>query len=556
MKKINRTVLALKYRPKIFEELIGQDVMVQTITNSIKLNKLPNAYLLTGIRGVGKTTTARIIAKAINCRKDFGKGKLCQCKDCEEIDNSNHLDVLELDAASRTGIDDVRELIDSSGYSPTSIKYKVFIIDEVHMLSKQAFNGLLKTLEEPPEHLKFIFATTEVKKIPVTIISRCQRFDLNRVSVQSLFDNLEKISKIENGKITKNALKLIAKAAEGSVRDSLSLLDRALISQSVQDKETDEIFIRKMLGIADRSKILELFKLIFDGDQKQTLKLVKEMFDEGADPVILLNDFLEIIYLIIRKKNLGNFESDLSVSDSEIDMIDAVSKNVDVKTVMMFWQFIIKGIEEMSIVSNQLLALEMIIVRLIHLKDAPNYQEILNFINNQEVPNNNDGEKAKDYLNFEKEVGKSPAEQMKNIIQTKSEPSPTKSLSAIDDAKLETVKSFDDLIKLVSKKKEIELKYDLERNVNLVKFSYGKIDISFNEKLGKNFIRNLSEKLFKWTEKRWIISLTREKGKKTYAEVNELKKKSLLEEEKAGKFYEDFKDNFPDAELIEVTKKE
>jgi DNA polymerase-3 subunit gamma/tau len=280
------------------------------------------------------------------------------------------------------------------------------------------------------------------------------------------------------------------------------------------------------------------------------------MYDEGADPVILLNDFLEIIYLIIRKKNLGNFESDLSVSDSEIDMIDAVSKNVDVKTVMMFWQFIIKGIEEMSIVSNQLLALEMIIVRLIHLKDAPNYQEILNFINNQEVPNNNDGEKAKDYLNFEKGVGKSPAEQMKNIIQTKSEPSPTKSLSAIDDAKLETVKSFDDLIKLVSKKKEIELKYDLERNVNLVKFSYGKIDISFNEKLGKNFIRNLSEKLFKWTEKRWIISLTREKGKKTYAEVNELKKKSLLEEEKAGKFYEDFKDNFPDAELIEVTKKE
>ena len=232
--KINK-ILALKYRPQNFKELIGQDIMVETITNSIKLKKLPNAYLLTGIRGTGKTTTARLIAKAINCKKDFIANKIgeyCDCDSCKEITNDRHLDVLEMDAASKTGIDDVRELIESSKYNPTSGKYKIYIIDEIHMLSKQAFNGLLKTLEEPPPHLKFIFATTEVKKIPVTIISRCQRFDLNRVPIAILLENLNRISKIEGGKITEPALKLIAKASEGSVRDSLSLLDRAFVSQN------------------------------------------------------------------------------------------------------------------------------------------------------------------------------------------------------------------------------------------------------------------------------------------------------------------------------------
>ena len=235
-------ILALKYRPKNFKELIGQDIMVETITNSIKLNKLPNAYLLTGIRGIGKTTTARLIAKAINCNKNFIQGEKCNQGEychCEEISNSKHLDVLEMDAASRTGIDDVRELIESSKYNPTSAKYKIIILDEVHMLSKQAFNGLLKTLEEPPSHLKFIFATTEVKKIPVTIVSRCQRFDLHRVSAKDLLENLKKILKIENGRVSEGALILIAKAAEGSVRDSLSLLDRTLVSQNTGEREID-----------------------------------------------------------------------------------------------------------------------------------------------------------------------------------------------------------------------------------------------------------------------------------------------------------------------------
>ena len=278
--------------------------MVQTITNSVSVNKLPNAYLLTGIRGVGKTTTARLIAKAINCQKNFIKEENCDCNHCEEISNSKHLDVVEMDAASRTGIDDVRELIESSKYNPTSAKYKIYIIDEVHMLSKQAFNGLLKTLEEPPPHLKFIFATTEIKKIPLTIISRCQRFDLHRIPIDILFNNLKKISKIENCKISDDALKLIAKASEGSVRDSLSLLDRAIVSQHLTKEEINEKFIREMLGIADRSKMLELIKLIFQGDQNNSIKYLRELVNEGIEPNNFLNDFLEIVYFIFQKKNL------------------------------------------------------------------------------------------------------------------------------------------------------------------------------------------------------------------------------------------------------------
>ena len=339
MKSNNHKILALKYRPKNFKELIGQDIMVQTITNSIKLKKLPNAYLLSGIRGVGKTTTARLIAKAINCNKNFvalEQGKYCDCNNCEEIDNFKHLDVLEMDAASRTGIDDIRELIESSKYNPTSAKYKIIILDEVHMLSKQAFNGLLKTLEEPPPHLKFIFATTEVKKIPVTIISRCQRFDLNRIPISILFNNLKKIAEIEGGKISDTALKLITKAAEGSVRDSLSLLDRALINQQVTEKEIDEVSLRKMLGITDRSRILELLKFIFDGDEKNSIQTLKNIINEGVEPEIFLNDLMEILYFIIQTKNLGKFDTELSISESEIETISILSKKIETSTLMVY----------------------------------------------------------------------------------------------------------------------------------------------------------------------------------------------------------------------------
>ena len=552
-------VLALKYRPKNFKELIGQDIMVETITNSIQLNKLPNAYLLTGIRGVGKTTTARLIAKALNCTKNFLKEESCDCNHCEEISNSKHLDVLEMDAASRTGIDDVRELIDSSKYNPTSAKYKIFIIDEVHMLSKQAFNGLLKTLEEPPPHLKFIFATTEVKKIPVTIISRCQRFDLHRVPISILLENLKKISKKENGKISDSALKLIAKASEGSVRDSLSLLDRALVSYHIVEKEIDDAIVRQMLGIADRSKVLSTIQYIFQGDLKKSLENLRNLVNEGVDPATFLNDFLEVIYFLLQEKNLGKINSDLSISESEVETIRLISKEVPSSTLIIFWQFILKGMEELSIVGNQILSLEMLIMKLIHLKDMPSFQDTLNIMNENSVSTSTnapiDTNNKKNFIEKNKEVNQKPKNQIKNTLQTKLkiESSVQKTSSNLNK---ENISSFEDLINLSSKKKEIELKYDLERNVKLIKFSEGKIDIEFNENLGKNFVRNLSERLLGWTGRRWVISLTKEKGQKTFLEQKSIAKKQTLEQEKKNEIYSKFKNIFEDGELVEVIKKD
>jgi len=561
MEKFAHKVLALKYRPKNFKELIGQNIMVETITNSIKLNKLPNAYLLSGIRGVGKTTTARLIARALNCNKNFLTEENCNCSHCEEITNSKHLDVLEIDAASNTGIDHVRSLIESSQYNPTSAKYKIIILDEVHMLSKQAFNGLLKTLEEPAPHLKFIFATTELKKIPVTIISRCQRFDLHRVPVKDLLDNLKKILSMEKGKISDDALLLIAKSSEGSVRDSLSLLDRALIGQTSSRKEIDATYVRKMLGIADRTKVLSLLEFVFEGDQKKSIDLLREMINEGIDPKIFLNDLLEIIYFIQQKKILGNLESELSISESEQEIINSISKKIEMNTLIIFWQFILKGIDELSVVSNPTLSLEMIIIRLLYLKDMPSYESLLDSVkkdytsesgknDNNEIRINNEKKIIKD----ENQTVKNPKDQIKNISQTKLNLSPLKKENISKDKTKERILSFEDLIYLTSKKKEIQLKYDLENNVNLIKFSEGKIDISFNQNLDKNFVRNLSSKLVQWTGNRWVITLSKEMGSKTFSENQAMKKEEQLNDEKKGDIYRKFKNIFSDAELLEVKK--
>ncbi len=564
MNKVTHKILALKYRPKNFKELIGQNIMVETITNSIKLNKLPNAYLLTGIRGTGKTTTARLIARALNCKKDFLKEENCECDNCEEIANSRHLDVIEMDAASKTGIDDVRELIESSKYNPSSAKYKIIILDEVHMLSKQAFNGLLKTLEEPPPHLKFIFATTEVKKIPVTILSRCQRFDLHRVPISELVKNLKKILKKENGKVEENALVLIAKSAEGSVRDSLSLLDRALASQAVEEKEIDENFVRKMLGIADKSKILSLLNCIFQGDQKNSIKQLKELIEEGIDPLNFLNDLLEIIYFIQQKKILGAFDSEASLSEAEQNSINSMSDKININTLVIFWQFILKVMEELSIVSNPILSLEMLIVRLVHLKDMPSYESILDNLRKEDPVHTDENFssisksilKEKKITSDESQGSKTSKDQIKSLTQTKPEILSSKPKNDLEKTLGNKISSIEDLINLSSQKKEVQLKYDLERNVNLIKFSEGKIDISFNQNLDKNFVRNLTEKLHQWTGNRWVITLSKESGQKTFYETQSKMKKELIEQEKKGEIYKKFKSAFSDIELTEVKKKD
>ena len=550
-------ILALKYRPQEFKDLIGQELMSQTITNAIKLGKTPNAYLLTGIRGVGKTTTARLIAKALNCQKNSDEKIKCSsekfCPTCEEIINSNHIDILEMDAASKTGIDDIRELIENSKYSPTSAKYKIFIIDEVHMLSKQAFNGLLKTLEEPPPSLKFILATTEVRKIPVTILSRCQRFDLKRVSVDKLCDHLKNISKKENGKISDDSIRLIARTSEGSVRDAISLLDRSLISQSIsQNNLIEEKDVREMLGLADRSKLISLFKEILSGNEKEALKYLRELINNGIDAKNFLNDILEVLYLFSRRINLGPIEKDMTISEAEIKMVDEYSKNIDMQDIGLFWQLTIKTINDLKIVGNENLTLEMYIMQLVHLKNIDTEKEI--FHNNIENNKNSKqkslvGENTKEE-NLENNLSNQIKNQLKNKDQIKK--NPIKNLSPeMKKNKIEIIK-FQDLIDKANIEKEVELKFDLERNVKLVSFNKGKIDISFNEKLNQNFIKNLTEKLLLWTGERWIISLSKNNDVKSIYEQNMEKKSSQLEEFEKSDLAVKIKEAFPDSKLMNI----
>jgi len=550
-------ILALKYRPQEFKDLIGQEVMSQTITNAIKIGKTPNAYLLTGIRGVGKTTTARLIAKALNCQKNSDEKIKCSsekfCPTCEEIINSNHIDILEMDAASKTGIDDIRELIENSKYSPTSAKYKIFIIDEVHMLSKQAFNGLLKTLEEPPPSLKFILATTEVRKIPVTILSRCQRFDLKRVSVDKLCTHLKNISAKENGKISEDSIKLIAKTSEGSVRDAVSLLDRALISQSItKNNLIEETDVREMLGLADRSKIISLFKEVLSGKEKEALKYLRELINDGIDAKIFLNDILEVLYLFSRRINLGPIEKDTTISEAEVKMVDEYSKNIDMQDIGLFWQLTIKTIDDLRIVGNENLTLEMYIMQLVHLNSIETKREI-----SVQGIENNDSIKQKSLVgedireeNSETNLSTQVKNQLKNTDQIKK--NPIKNLSPeISKTKIE-ITSFQDLIDQANKEKEVELKFDLERNVKLVSFNKGKIDISFNERLNKSFIKNLTEKLLLWTGERWIISLSKNNDAKSIYEKNMEKKSSKLEDFKRSDIAKQIEEAFPDAKLIDI----
>ena len=560
-----KKVLALKYRPKTFSDLIGQDIMAETIINSIKMDKVPNAYLFSGIRGIGKTTTARIVAKALNCNN--GVENLCQnemCEHCSAISNSNHMDVLEMDAASKTGIDDVRDLIEFSKYGPSVAKFKIFIIDEVHMLSKQAFNGLLKTLEEPPSYLKFIFATTEIRKIPITVISRCQRFDLTRIKSDLLLDFLKKISLLENGKISENALKLIVKISEGSVRDGLSLLDRALITQKIEQKELNLESAQKIFGYFDKSHLIELMKLIFQGKEEQALLKFRSISDLGIDPKIFLNDFLEILYFMKNINIFGKNEISFSLSDNQTNEIEQLSSQVDIETLIMFWQFGIKSLEELNIVSNQNLSIEMFLIRLIHLKEIPKLEELLN--SKETSQDKTSSKKTETLSNIKNEIKKDiiketnqSTDQIKNIIQEKKEildNDKTFKLPNENKNSTETVSNFDNLISLCLKHKEMQLKYDLEKNVSLVKFSNGQMEFSFNENIDKNFIKNLSKKLFVWTGKRWIITLSKEKGQPTHQEIKLEKKQTQLDEAIKTNAYKKMLEAFSDAKLITVEENE
>ena len=542
----NSKVLALKYRPKTFDDLIGQEVVAETITNSIKADKIPNAYLFTGIRGIGKTTTARIVAKGLNCLN--GIENLCKedlCDNCKSIADSSHIDVLEMDAASKTGVDDVRDLIEFSRYGPTSAKYKIFIIDEVHMLSKQAFNALLKTLEEPPEYLKFIFATTEIKKIPITVVSRCQRFDLSRIKSSELFEFIKNIKEKENGKASDEALKLIVKISEGSVRDALSLLDRALLSLD-EKTELDLNTAQKIFGYFDKSQLINLFELILKGEEEKVINIYRKIYDQGVEPKVFINDFLEILYYFKNINSLSLESTNFSLNDDEFSKIKELSNQVDSEVLILFWQFAISSLEELDIVSNQHLSIEMFLIRLMHLSSIK-----LNKNKDLEQSNDNLDNQTANKENEQKfEDNSRIINQIKNIAQEeKQKPEVKPEIKAIDK---NFINSFDDLLNICTLKKEIKLKYELEKNVNLVKFERNRIEISFNDNLDKDFVKDLSSKLYEWTAERWIITFSKSKGEMSVKEKQKNKKDELISEIKNSEIYKKVMEKFPDAELIDV----
>ena len=539
----DKKVLAIKYRPVVLDDLLGQEVVSKTIFNSLKLEKIPNAFLFHGIRGTGKTSIARIIAKGLNCKN--GIESLCKenfCDNCEAISNASHLDVIEQDCATATGIDSVRDLIEFCKYPPSSAKYKVLILDEIQAMSKAGAQSLLKILEEPPNYVKFIFCTTEIKKILVTMLSRCTRFDLSRVKFQDLFVYLKKIIELENGKISDEALKLICKCSEGSVRDSLSLLDRALLIDD--NVELDLKTAQKIFGHFDKSLIIELLNKIFEGNEKEVINIYQSIYSSGVDPSTFLNDFLEILYYLKNIDAIQSNGSGFDLNDSEHKNIKNLKDKIDNKTIILFWQFTIKMLDEIKVVSNQDISVEMFLIRLLYLK-----QFNIDKISGHDIKFD---EKDADNLGSKKINDKnltSTVDQIKNITQT-------------DELKLEKkndsfnyeIKSMHDLINLCIEKKEMSLKYELETNVKLVSFNKNLIEISFNDDLNKNFIKDLTTKLFEWTSQRWIITLTKELGSPPIKQVIQNEKDKIYFNFKKTNEYQKLKNLINDIELIDIKK--
>jgi len=498
----NSKILALKYRPKKFEDLVGQSEVSKTIYNSIKIKKIPNAFLFHGIRGTGKTSLARIVAKSLNCKN--GVENLCTdnfCESCQSIIDSNHLDVIEQDCATATGIDSVRDLIEFCRYPPSTSNFKVLILDEIQAMSKAGSQSLLKILEEPPSYVKFIFCTTEIKKILVTLLSRCTRFDLKRIKSSELFEFLKKVVGLEKKAISDDAIKLICKCSEGSVRDSLSLLDRALLSAKDNEDISLET-VQNIFGHFDKTSIINLLQYILMGNEHDSIKIYRDIYNSGIEPSVFLNDFLEILYYLKNIESLKVNGSNFDLNDEEFKKIQNLNLNIEPETLIIFWEFTIKFIEELKIVSNQNISIEMFIYRLVHLKG---YRKNSEFEKNENVitPNKLNNENLKNIVSNDN----STVNQIKNITQQE-EPKIKKE----KNNEILSINSFEDLIHTCLKKKEMMLKYELETNVNLVCFALYKIEISFNEKLNKDFLKVLSTKLLEWTNNRWIIAISQTKG--------------------------------------------
>ena len=488
--KTEYKVLARKYRPQTFADLIGQETLVQILTNAITTNRIANAYLLTGVRGVGKTTTARLIAMSLNCENK--KEDTCEpcggCASCQSIRSDHNLDVIEMDAASKTGVDDVREIIDNVKYKPVNCKFKIFIIDEVHMLSKSAFNALLKTLEEPPEHVKFIFATTEVKKIPVTILSRCQRFDLKRVDSKDLIQHLKKISKLEKVKIDEDAISLLVRAGDGSVRDSLSLLDQAIINT---DTTVSAETVSKMLGLADRGKIYELLGHIAKGQASESLDLFRNLYNSGADILMIFEELLNVIHSITQIKISPDIQNDISIPELERVKGSEFATQLSMNSLSLMWQVLFKGFQELQNGFHLFQHGEMIIVRLIFINNSPNPEP-----NKKNSPKKIDQPKLETSDNVVKK--KIDIESSPNIIDSPIKKE-TENTTAIQ------ISNFRQFVDYFYMKREALLHAQLYNSVKLISFKEGEVTINTSSLRDPHFNRNVAKLISTWTGRIWQI---------------------------------------------------
>lgn len=509
--------LARKYRPQTFEDLLGQDALVQTLTNAIQNNRLHHAYILTGIRGVGKTTTARLIARAINCTGVDGKGgptihPCGECENCKAIAADRHIDVIELDAASKTGVDDMREILDGVRYKPTMARYKVYIIDEVHMLSKSAFNALLKTLEEPPSHVMFIFATTEIRKVPVTILSRCQRFDLQRISVETLVKLFHKVLSAEKIEADEEALHIVARAADGSARDGLSMLDQAIV---LGNGKIESASVKNMLGLADRQQTFCLYEKLLEGNMPDVLSVLHQLYTDGATPMLIIQDLVDITHLLAKTKIIPDFINDATVSENDREMCKKLN-SVSIAILSKIWQMLIKGISELQYANVQIDALEMILMRIAYSANMPTPAELLKEL-----------KKKSRLINV--------AAERKNVL-------PVSTSSAVGEVHIDSdliaregieLSTTDDLVKLLNAKRQMLLLYAVKNDMSFKEFAEGRMRIALSEKADKDLIANLRKFLVKETGVSWVIDIDYEPLGETLAfkETKELErdKKNISE---------------------------
>lgn len=495
-------ILARKYRPQNFDDLLGQDALVQTLTNAIQNNRLHHAYILTGIRGVGKTSTARIIAKALNCIGPDGKGgptvhPCGVCENCKAITAGRHIDVMELDAASRTGVDDIREILDGVRYKPTNARYKIYIIDEVHMLSKNAFNALLKTLEEPPSHVIFIFATTEIRKVPVTILSRCQRFDLQRLKIEELMKMFHKIIEAEKINAEEEALLMLAKAADGSARDATSLLDQA-ISLGLGNVKVD--VVKNMIGIADRSTTFDLFESLTSGQVDHAVELLRQQYSDGANPSTILQDLIGVTHLVAKTRIIPSSLDDPSLSEEERTFAKKMAAAVSIAILSKIWQMMIKGISEMQIAPVQIDALEMILIRIAYAANLPTPAEIL-----ADVKKNSNLAPAAQNI--------APSRPLPNVLQNAA-PAPvlaSTNLSVSEGGSKPTnfFNSPEDLIQYLEQNRKLLIVYSLKSDVSFDTFQDGYVKMTISDKISSDFILNLHKILEQATGKAWKIDTVR-----------------------------------------------